>query len=1053
MPKQLTMRDLAELMRSMPGASEDEVLAKALEMEGIPAPSIPGVAPNGPGAIPDPRSLEPQEEPGMLRRAADMALGRLYEPTLRTQTARPQQDAYSMSKVGALPMPEQIETLNIRDYPKALASELSSPADIVGLAAGLGGAAAGARGMLGISRAARHIEAASNVPLIVAGADTALRAENPIQGVVGAGMAGLGAYGAKNAMTHAFPVGKVRETYLKEAGRSTARPALPDQWDPDLAARTADAFEAMKHAPNDPQVRASYEALAEEVDRQYRFVTERAGLRTSPSSVPYAGSADMRADVVGHNRMRYFPTDEGFGDGAITDNPLLQTDAKGIPINDKLRVVHDYFGHADQGHQFGPLGERRAYLEHRSMMPDEAVGALTTETHGQNSWVNAGKHIRRADGSIPKAGDPDFIHPSQRPYADQKSGILPPHIIDPPEYRFMDAAELTGPNTPLADGTPYGAVSAANPGMKLTDAENVARTAALKKELREEGFYRPLDQTGMFDYPEPSVLVPGLPPEEAQRLGKKYGQISSISAEGYHRHADNATFKQTGPPVFDPEATNYYSELHDVRYPDGRRVKYQMQFPDEAYGPPTGTAAETAAPESGAASPGPSGRTSVEDTIQRQTDAPAGSLADNDGPTIELLDADGPNASGESAASLEAQSRLASMQARGEQFVLIGPDRKTIRPIANTVDAIDVQAPKGWQKGVRGPDGNIRLLSVAAPAAVMGMPSTGDEETDAILRALVLGGSTAVLLKSPELRKLVTALPEHLNIARFIRKLPDGYTLTDEGIGNLRRWYQASEQFPEARGVWARQNELLSTAFDGNDDLQRTFNRLQAATSPQAELAQSTREALGAHAASLRYPGQPITKELIEAEGVPMQNAGSKVPNVNLALQGKPMQSGKYIGKVQEYGDLINGDPFATPPDTHHMGMLAEAKGDFNAHLPELRNFFAFMEGAPAPGQRGALSPQDIYDRFKEARTRGWLAAVPDVVPSEAFADAWGARRHALGIPDATKTPADLMMERGLGERGALLDPDAIRAALMGQSWPRTGSAGLASARTRRKAR
>lgn len=1081
MPKPLSQKQLAELMRSMPGASEEEVLRAALQKEfeeDIPAPHIPVEGPKGPGPIPAPYDPSGAEfgrslATSALKQGAAKALEPLYQPTLRTTTYKPTQDAYSAAKAGPIAMPETAEALDIRDYPKAAASFVSSPADIAGLAAmGVGGAA-GRAGLLGISRAARAVEAASAAPVAALGVGHLADPNASLgQKVVGAGMAALGAAGVGSAMTHSFPVGKVRDAYLKKQGRPIVAPSLPATWDQDLAIRTADAYEAMKHAPNDPQVRAAYESLANEVRKQFDFITKDAGLRITPSAEPYPSSAGIVEDITKNNHLRYLPTETAYGQGEVLDNPLTVIDPDGIPVNDKFRVVHDYLGHGP-GHQTGPLGERRAYAEHRVTMPDQpAIDALTTETHGQNSWVNAGKHIRRADGSIPKKGDPDFIHPAQRPFAEQKAGILPRHIIDTPEYRFLDAEELTGPNTPLEDGTNYGILSAGNPGKTLTAEENAARHRLLIGDLR-DNYYRPLEQRGVYGAePEPSLLVPGLSPEETARLGKKYGQEAVISNAGWHRNADNAVFPRTGPTVFDPAADNFYSELQEVTLSDGRKVRYQQAFPDEAYQPPptSGSTAPAASPES-------TSGTSVESTIQQQADAPAGSLAGNDihridpdsvdTSGIQLLGDDatpvGVNASGESAASTEAQHRLAQMKAKGERFAFRGPGG-VIRPVAETVDAIDLQAPKGWEKGIIDKDGKFRLYALAAPAAAIGMPSTGDEETDALIRMALLGSSTAVLLKAPQVQKLVTALPE-LQLGRFMRRTADGlYRLTDDAVQSLRQWYERSGEIPGARGVWAKQNEMLAPAFGGQTSIHRQFNFLQAATSPRTELAQSTQEALAALAAGLRNPMAEVTPEAMAAEGLrTIHNSGSKIPNVNRALRGEMLQSSDHIGKAQEYGDLINmglgGTPeelqrglLANPPDLHGMGMIDESlEADFSAFRPEMREFFAFHEGTPAPGQRGAINPQGLYDRFREARTAGWQEAVPEVPVSQAFADAWGARRHDMGIEDGTMTPADMLIQRGLGEPGALLDPDLIRYALMRQDWPTTGSAGLASARHRRR--
>ena len=58
--------------------------------------------------------------------------------------------------------------------------------------------------------------------------------------------------------------------------------------------------------------------------------------------------------------------------------------------NDKFRAVHDTFGHAAIGRGFSRHGEEAAFLSHRQMFPPEAHAALTSETRGQNSFLNYG---------------------------------------------------------------------------------------------------------------------------------------------------------------------------------------------------------------------------------------------------------------------------------------------------------------------------------------------------------------------------------------------------------------------------------------------------------------------------------------------------------------------------------------------------------------------------------------------------------------------------------------------------------------------------------------
>jgi hypothetical protein len=89
---------------------------------------------------------------------------------------------------------------------------------------------------------------------------------------------------------------------------------------------------------------------------------------------PYPNSAAMRADVA-KGRIRVFADS--------SDHPLMTNEQ-----NVMFRAVHDVFGHAAEGFEFGPRGELNAAIKHSQMYSDTGRAAMLTETHGQNSWVN-----------------------------------------------------------------------------------------------------------------------------------------------------------------------------------------------------------------------------------------------------------------------------------------------------------------------------------------------------------------------------------------------------------------------------------------------------------------------------------------------------------------------------------------------------------------------------------------------------------------------------------------------------------------------------------------
>jgi len=201
-------------------------------------------------------------------------------------------------------------------------------------------------------------------------------------------------------------------------------PSLDVKHDPEFGKRTADAFDKMEHAPNDPTVKKSYESLKTDIKDQWNYATEKLGIKYEPwtkSGQPYANSKEMVADLRDNKHLYFFQ-----GGEIPKDHPMAAVDPETkLSYNDMFRAVHDTFGHAAHGHEFGPTGERRAYVTHSQMMKPESVPALTTETHGQNSWVNYGAHLRTAEGKISAKGEAGHIPPAERPFAKQKAGLLP----------------------------------------------------------------------------------------------------------------------------------------------------------------------------------------------------------------------------------------------------------------------------------------------------------------------------------------------------------------------------------------------------------------------------------------------------------------------------------------------------------------------------------------------------------------------------------------------------------------------------------------------------
>jgi hypothetical protein len=218
-------------------------------------------------------------------------------------------------------------------------------------------------------------------------------------------------------------VRKAAQAYNERYGFGEISDGLYAAVDINRARRIADAYEALPiDDSGDPAVRNAYHQLAEEIEQQWDFASDVMDITFEPwryKGQPYAtNAAEMCGDVRDHRHLYFF---QG-GD----PHPLLgKVDhATGLSLNDKFRAIHDLFGHAAEGYGFGPRGEENTWIKHSQMFSTDAQKALTTETRGQNSWVNFGRHnydLTDQHTNRPLA---------KRPYAIQKTALLPDEFTD-----------------------------------------------------------------------------------------------------------------------------------------------------------------------------------------------------------------------------------------------------------------------------------------------------------------------------------------------------------------------------------------------------------------------------------------------------------------------------------------------------------------------------------------------------------------------------------------------------------------------------------------------
>jgi hypothetical protein len=189
--------------------------------------------------------------------------------------------------------------------------------------------------------------------------------------------------------------------------------------DEDFGRRVADAYDALlPDKSRDPRVRAAYEALVRETKDQYNHLIQN-GYTLEPwtkPGQPYKNSQEMVADLKNNKHLYFFTGGE--------PHPFLSAidPDTGLAINDMFRGVHDAWAHATGGFGFGARGEEMAHDMHSQSYSPLARQAMTTETRGQNSWVNFGRHNYDAEDN------PLHIPATEKPFAMQKVDILPPEF-------------------------------------------------------------------------------------------------------------------------------------------------------------------------------------------------------------------------------------------------------------------------------------------------------------------------------------------------------------------------------------------------------------------------------------------------------------------------------------------------------------------------------------------------------------------------------------------------------------------------------------------------
>src|SRR5665213_1464609 len=305
-------------------------------------------------------------------------------------------------------------------------------------------------------------------------------------------------------------------------------------------AKIADAYDAMKHDPNDPAVKASYDALKRDTLEQWKAL-QKQGVKMTVTDDPnhYNDAQEMLRDIHDNKHIAVW---SGEGD-MPKDHPLREIEpSTGLPYNTLFRGVHDVLGHGVGQNDFSEQGEENAYNLHRQSYSPEAIPALATETKGQANWVFNNKALRESGGE-----------PGEFPT--QKAALLPEefHGADPWAHKAAEQNKDGGFTIDPRNGDvpTKGYQVEATPEGRV-DLDHPATPADIQKfynENREIFAEHPELKVGGYGK-ELNVSASTDSRANAEALGKKLDQISIWDVKNGKEIPTGGTGKTTSFPDY-----------------------------------------------------------------------------------------------------------------------------------------------------------------------------------------------------------------------------------------------------------------------------------------------------------------------------------------------------------------------------------------------------------------------------------------------------------------------------------------------------------------------
>lgn len=293
-------------------------------------------------------------------------------------------------------------------------------------------------------------------------------------------------------------------------------------------------------------------------------------------------------------------------------------------------------------------------------------------------------------------------------------------------------------------------------------------------------------------------------------------------------------------------------------------------------------------------------------------------------------------------------------------------------PTAEPIAAKNTTEPDTWWGGFKKGLYNEFVRPLTSAQGVAGLITGGEEPAQ--LSKVEMGNLASrypnLVQKLLEQKGEMSLRPFH-ELLKMVKGEP-------EFTSPVLKRIEAAIKAGEGQGGWDPLTKF-GEAFGDDKDAMKVFARLWGANSPNTPVARTNYETLVAQKAALEGT-TPMSVH--QARGLDITMPASKVPNINRAVAGLPLQSSRgEVGKTENMAQLLLGDKKAIPVDVQALSGVGAEEPDVSRIYPGLR---AYLEekGMKGSGKAGKFTYQDLYDITKSIYNKGLAKFGEDMFPT-----------------------------------------------------------------------